>query len=168
MTITSNEFRAEVTSIAHSVLTDYNHDAINSIRGLQTELADLQNELATAYSVEAKEELQQAIADKETEIEEAIEALTLDDLDDVYDKVHEMVDDHEWVIYDSNAWDIAHLMSGDENACSEFEELVHFENGKSLDDLIQQFAFCALRANVSDEMGSALEEYKNELKRARI
>jgi len=165
MTITSNEFRAEVKSIAHSVLTDYNHDAINSIKDLQTELADLQNELAAAYSVEAKEELQQAIADKETEIEEAIEALTLDDLDDVYDKVHEMVDDHEWVIYDSNAWDIAHLMSGDENACSEFEELVHFENGKSLDDLIQQFAFCALSANVSDEMESALEEFKNELRK---
>jgi len=165
MTITNNEFRAEVESIAHSVLTDYNHDAINSIKDLQTELADLQNELAAAYSVEAKEELQQAIADKETEIEEAIEALTLDDLDDVYDKVHEMVDDHEWVIYDSNAWDIAHLMSGDENACSEFEELVHFENGKSLDDLIQQFAFCALSANVSDEMESALEEFKNELRK---
>jgi len=165
MTITSNEFRAEVKSIAHSVLTDYNHDAINSIKELQTELADLQNELAAAYSVEAKEELRQAIADKETEIDAAIGALTLDDLDDVYDKVHEMVDDHEWVIYDSNAWDIAHLMSGDENACSEFEELVHFENGKSLDDLIQQFAFCALRANVSDEMGSALEEFKEELRK---
>ena len=165
MTITSNEFRAEVKSIAHSVLTDYNHDAINSIKDLQTELADLQNELAAAYSVEAKEELRQAIADKETEIDAAIKALTLDDLDDVYDKVHEMVDDHEWVIYDSNAWDIAHLMSGDENACSEFEELVHFENGKSLDDLIQQFAFCALSANVSDEMESALEEFKNELRK---
>ena len=165
MTITNNEFRAEVKSIAHSVLTDYNHDAINSIKDLQTELADLQNELAAAYSVEAKEELRQAIADKETEIDAAIEALTLDDLDDVYDKVHEMVDDHEWVIYDSNAWDIAHLMSGDENACSEFEELVHFENGKSLDDLIQQFAFCALSANVSDEMESALEEFKNELRK---
>jgi hypothetical protein len=142
------------------VLTDYNHDAINSIKALQTELADLQNELATAYSVDAREELQQAIADKETEIEEAIEALTLDDLDDVYDKVYEIVDGHEWVIYYSKAWDVAHLMSGDENACSEFEELCSIENGKSLDDLIQQFAFCALRANVSDEMESALEDYK--------
>jgi len=166
MTITSNEFRAEVKSIAKSVLTDYDHPAIESIKELQTELADLQNELAAAViSQESPDDLQQAIADKETEIEEAIEALTLDDLDDVYDKVHEMVDDHEWVIYDSNAWDIAHLMSGDENACSEFEELVHFENGKSLDDLIQQFAFCALSANVSDEMESALEEFKNELRK---
>jgi len=146
MTITSVEFWAEVKSIAHNVLTEYEHSAIENIKDLVNE----RNKRARAED----------IADKQAEIDDAIEALTIDDLDDVYDKVHEMVDGHEWVIYYSKAWDVAHLMSGDENACSEFEELANFENGKSLDDLVQQFAFCALRANVVAEMESALEEYK--------
>jgi phosphoribosyl 1,2-cyclic phosphodiesterase len=164
MTITSKEFWAEVKSIAHNVLTEYEHDAINSIKELKKELIGLQNELAAAMDThEDTDELQQAIADKETEITDAIEALTIDDLDDVYDKVHEQVDGHEWVIYYSKAWDVAHLMSGDDAACREFEELGCLESGKSLDDLICQFAFCALRANVSEAVEDVLEEYKIEL-----
>jgi phosphoribosyl 1,2-cyclic phosphodiesterase len=164
MTITSKEFWAEVKSIAHNVLTEYEHDAINSIKELQAELVDLQNELAAAMDTHVDtDELQQVIADKETEITDAVEALTVDSLDDVYDKVHEQVDGHEWVIYYGKAWDVAHLMSGDDAACREFEELGCLESGKSLDDLICQFAFCALRANVSDEIESVLEEYKREL-----
>jgi phosphoribosyl 1,2-cyclic phosphodiesterase len=164
MTITSKEFWAEVKSIAHNVLTEYEHDAINSIKELQAELVDLQNELAAAMDTHVDtDELQQVIADKETEITDAVEALTVDSLDDVYDKVHEQVDGHEWVIYYGKAWDVAHLMSGDDAACREFEELGCLESGKSLDDLICQFAFCALRANVSDEIESVLEEYKIEL-----
>jgi phosphoribosyl 1,2-cyclic phosphodiesterase len=164
MTITSKEFWAEVKSIAHNVLTEYEHDAINSIKELQAELVDLQNELAAAMDTHKDtDELQQAIADKKTEIADAVEALTVNDLDDVYDKVHEQVDGHEWVIYYGKAWDVAHLMSGDDAACREFEELGCLESGKSLDDLICQFAFCALRANVSDEIESVLEEYKIEL-----
>jgi acetylornithine deacetylase/succinyl-diaminopimelate desuccinylase-like protein len=164
MTITSREFWAEVKSIAHNVLTEYEHDAINSISELQSELADLQAELTASLNEhEDTDELQQAIADKETEIADAIEALTTDDLDDIYDKVHEQVDGHEWVIYYSKAWDVAHLMSGDENACSEFEELCSIEHGESLDNLICQFAFCAINSNVVAEMEAALEEYKIEL-----
>jgi hypothetical protein len=164
MTITSKEFWAEIKSIAHNVLTEYEHDAINSIKELQAELVDLQNELAASLNEhEDTDELQQAIADKETEIAETIDALTVDSLDDVYDKVREQVDGHEWVIYYGKAWDVAHLMSGDENACSEFEDLGCLESGKSLDDLICQFAYCALSANVSDEIEVALEEYKVEL-----
>jgi hypothetical protein len=164
MTITSGEFWAEVKSIAHNVLTEYEHDAINSISELKKELIGLQNELAAAMNTrEDTDELQQAIADKETEIADAIEALTTDDLDDVYDKVHEQVDGHEWVIYYGKAWEVAALMSSDDAACREFEELGCLESGKSLDDLICQFAFCALRANVSDEIEAALEAYKKEL-----
>jgi Sec-independent protein translocase protein TatA len=161
MTITSKEFWAEIKSIARGVITEYEHPAIEAIKEMQSELADLQNELAAALNTrEDTDELQQAIADKETEIADAIEALTIDDLDDVYDKVHEQVDGHEWVIYYGKAWDVAHLMSSDDAACREFEELGCLESGKSLDDLICQFAFCALRANVSEEIESALEEYK--------
>jgi hypothetical protein len=164
MTITSKEFWAEVKSIAHNVLTEYEHDAINSIKELQAELVDLQTELAAAMDTHVDtDELQQAIADKETEITDAIEALTVNDLDDVYDKVHEQVDGHEWVIYYSKAWEVAALMSSDDAACREFEELGCLESGKSLDDLICQFAYCALSATVSDEIESALEEYKREL-----
>lgn len=164
MTITSKEFWAEVKSIAHNVLTEYDHAAIENIKEMQSELADLQNELAAALNTrEDTDELQQAIADKETEIEEAIDALTVNDLDDIYDKVHEQVDGHEWVIYYGKAWKVAALMSSDDAACREFEELGCLESGKSLDDLICQFAFCALRANVSDEIEAALEEYKIEL-----
>jgi hypothetical protein len=164
MTITSGEFWAEVKSIAMCVITEYEHAAIENIKELQTELVNLQNELTTAMNTrEDIDELQQAIADKETEIADAIEALTVDSLDDIYDKVHELVDGHAWVIYYGKAWDVAHLMSGDESSCSEFEELCSIEHGRSLDDLICQFAFCALRANVCGEMESALEEYKIEL-----
>jgi Sec-independent protein translocase protein TatA len=164
MTITSREFWAEVKSIAHNVLTEYEHDAINSIKELQSELADLQAELTASLNEhEDTDELQQAIADKETEIADAIEALTIDDLDDVYDKVHEQVDGHEWVIYYGKAWEVAALMSSDDAACREFEDLGCLESGKSLDDLICQFAYCALSANVSDEIEVALEEYKVEL-----
>ena len=161
MTITSKEFWAEVKSIAMSVITEYEHDAIENIRELQAELVDLRAELAAAMDThEDTDELQQAIADKETEITDAIEALTIDDLDDIYDKIHEQVDGHEWVIYYGKAWEVAALMSSDDAACREFEELGCLESGKSLDDLICQFAFCALRANVSDEIESVLEEYK--------
>jgi hypothetical protein len=164
MTITSKDFWAEVKSIAMCVITEYEHPAIEAIREMQSELAEMQAELATALNEhEDINELQQAMADKETEIAEAIDALTVDDLDDVYDKVHEQVDGHEWVIYYGKAWEVAALMSGDDAACREFEELGCLESGKSLDDLICQFAFCALRANVSDEIESVLEEYKKEL-----
>lgn len=164
MGITSKEFWAEIKSIARVVITEYDHTAIENIKGMQSELADLQNELAAAINThEDTDELQQAIADKETEIADAIEALTVDSLDDVYDKVHEQVDGHEWVIYYSKAWDVAHLMSGDDTACREFEEIGCLESGKSLDDLICQFAFYALRATVSDEIEAALGEYKKEL-----
>jgi Sec-independent protein translocase protein TatA len=164
MTITSKEFWAEIKSIAMGVITEYEHPAIEAIKELQSELADLQAELTASLNEhEDTDELQQAIADKETEIAETIDALTVDSLDDVYDKVHEQVDGHEWVIYYSKAWDVAHLMSGDDAACREFEDLGCLESGKSLDDLICQFAFCALRANVSDEIESVLEEYKREL-----
>jgi Sec-independent protein translocase protein TatA len=164
MTITSKEFWAEIKSIAMCVIAEYEHDAIEAIKELQSELADLQAELTASLNEhEDTDELQQAIADKETEIAETIDALTVDSLDDVYDKVHEQVDGHEWVIYYSKAWDVAHLMSGDDAACREFEDLGCLESGKSLDDLICQFAFCALRANVSEEIESALEEYKVEL-----
>jgi Sec-independent protein translocase protein TatA len=164
MTITSKDFWAEVKSIAMCVITEYEHPAIEAIREMQSELAEMQAELATALNEhEDINELQQAMADKETEIAEAIDALTVDSLDDVYDKVHEQVDGHEWVIYYGKAWEVAALMSGDDAACREFEELGCLESGKSLDDLICQFAFCALRANVSDEIESVLEEYKKEL-----
>jgi hypothetical protein len=164
MTITSKEFWAEVKSIAMCVITEYEHDAIENIKGMQSELAEMQSELAASLDEHVDtDELQQAIADKETEITDAIEALTIDDLDDVYDKVHEQVDGHEWVIYYSKAWEVAALMSSDDAACREFEELGCLESGKSLDDLICQFAYCALYANVCDEMESALEEYKLEL-----
>jgi hypothetical protein len=161
MTITSKEFWAEVKSIARGVITEYDHAAIENIRELQAELVDLRAELAAAMDTHVDtDELQQAIADKKTEIAETIDALTVDSLDDVYDKVHEQVDGHEWVIYYGKAWDVAHLMSSDDAACREFEDLGCLESGKSLDDLICQFAFCALRANVADEIESALEEYK--------
>jgi hypothetical protein len=164
MTITSKEFWAEVKSIAMCVITEYEHDAIENIKGMQSELAEMQSELAASLDEHVDtDELQQAIADKETEITDAIEALTIDDLDDVYDKVHEQVDGHEWVTYYSKAWEVAALMSSDDAACREFEELGCLESGKSLDDLICQFAYCALYANVCDEMESALEEYKLEL-----
>jgi Sec-independent protein translocase protein TatA len=164
MTITSKEFWAEVKSIAMCVIAEYEHDAIEAIKELQSELVEMQSELAASLNEhEDTDELQQAIADKETEITDAVEALTTDDLDDVYDKVHEQVDGHEWVIYYGKAWEVAALMSGDDAACREFEELGCLESGKSLDDLICQFAFCALRANVSEEIESALEEYKVEL-----
>jgi ribosomal protein L29 len=164
MTITSKEFWAEVKSIARGVITEYDHAAIENIRELQAELVDLRAELAAAMDTHVDtDELQQAIADKKTEIAETIDALTVDSLDDVYDKVHEQVDGHEWVIYYGKAWDVAHLMSSDDAACREFEDLGCLESGKSLDDLICQFAFCALRANVADEIESALEEYKREL-----
>lgn len=151
MTITSNEFWTEITSIAKSVLTDYDHAAIENIKELVIE----RNKRANAED----------IADKQAEIDAAIDTLTIDDLDDVYDKVHEMVDGHEWVIYYSKAWDVAHLMSDDETACSEFEDMCSIERGKSLDDLICQFAYCAINSNVVAEMESALEEYKIELKK---
>jgi ribosomal protein L29 len=164
MKITSKEFWAEVRSIARGVITEYDHAAIETIRELQAELVDLRAELAAAMDThEDTDELQQAIADKKTEIAETIDALTVDSLDDVYDKVHEQVDGHEWVIYYGKAWDVAHLMSSDDAACREFEDLGCLESGKSLDDLICQFAYCALRANVADEIESALEEYKKEL-----
>jgi hypothetical protein len=164
MTITSREFWAEIKSIAMCAITEYDHAAIENIKEMQSELADLQNELAAALNTHVDtDELQRAIADKETEIAETIDALTVDSLDDVYDKVHEQVDGHEWVIYYGKAWDVAHLMSGDENACSEFEELCSIEHGESLDNLICQFAFCAINSNVVAEMEAALEEYKIEL-----
>lgn len=150
MTITSREFWEEAKSIAMCVITEYEHPAIEAIKGMQAELA------ASLSGQGDIDELQQAITD-------AIDALTTDDLDDVYDKVHELVDGHAWVIYYSKAWEVAHLMSSDEAACSEFEDLGCLESGDSLDDLICQFAFCALHANVCGEMESALEEYKKEL-----
>jgi Sec-independent protein translocase protein TatA len=164
MTITSKEFWAEIKSIAMGVITEYGHDAIEAIKEMQAELVEMQSELAASLNEhEDTDELQQAIADKETEITDAIEALTIDDLDDIYDKVHEQVDGHEWVIYYGKAWEVAALMSSDDAACREFEDLGCLESGKSLDDLICQFAYCALSATVSDEIEAALEEYKREL-----
>lgn len=164
MTITNKEFWAEIKSIAMCVITEYEHPAIEAIKDMQAELVEMQSELAASLDKhEDTDELQQAIADKETEIANAIEALTVDDLDDVSDKIHEQVDGHEWVIYYGKAWDVAHLMSGDDAACSEFDELCCLDSGKSLDDLICEFAYCALSASVSDEMELALEAYKKEL-----
>jgi hypothetical protein len=165
MGITSNEFWAEVKNIAMCVITEYEHPTIEAIKGMQAELVDLRDVWNDAASngQEDVEDLWDEVTDKETEITDAIDALTVDDLDDVYDKVYEQVDGHAWVIYYGKAWEVAALMSGDDAACREFEELGCLESGKSLDDLICQFAFCALRANVCDEIESALEEYKTEL-----
>jgi hypothetical protein len=155
MTITSVEFWDEIRSLALSVLTEYEHSEIEAVKELQKELTELREGQAES----------QVITEKETEIADAIEALTVNDLDDVYDRIHEMVDNHGWVIYYSNAWNVARLMSSDENTCREFEELCCIQNGKSLDDLICQFAYCALNSNVVAEMETALEEYKETLKK---
>ena len=160
--ITSKEFWAEVSAIADSVVTEYDHGVVDDIelamsshvtnrrwdaprqRGKELEL------------VEDAEELEEKVA----EITRMIDNVDADDLDDVYDIIHEMVDGHEWVIYTSRAWDVAHLMRGDDNACSMFEEIGCIRSCESLDNLICRFAYCALHSNVTAEMANAVERWR--------
>lgn len=144
--ITSQEFWAEVSSIANSVITEYEHDVIMDIDNTITELA----------RVEEPEELGERVE----EIIQAIDDITVDDLDDVGDRLHEIVDGHEWVIYYHHAWSVAYLVQGDDNACVMFEELGYIQPGESLGDLICQFAHCALYSNASENMSDALERWK--------
>jgi len=149
--ITSVEFWNEIEAMADNVIDgDYNSEAIDSIREKIEELS--------------KRVLPSDIEELKNEIESDIEELTLEMInDDMCDLVHEQTDGHEWVIYTGRAWQVSALMRGDDNACREFEELCSIENGKSLDDLITQFAYCAISSNVSAELESALERLKEKL-----
>lgn len=149
--INSTEFQNEIEAIADNIIDgDYSSEAIDSIREKIEELH--------------KRALPSDIEELTTEIEADIEALTLDDIDnDLYDRVHEQTDSHEWVIYTYKAWQVSALMSGDDNACNEFQELCSIEKGKSLDDLIVQFAYCAIHSNVMAELDNALERLKEKL-----
>lgn len=164
--ITSVEFWNEVESIADNILDgDYSSEAVGAIR---EKISDLENliEEKTYPDIEdeRKEEIDEEIEALENDIETDIEDLDLDAInDDIYSLVHEQVDSHAWVIYTYQAWQVAQLMSSDDNACSEFEELCCIKNGKSLDDLIIQFAFCALNSNVMAELDNALERLKEKL-----
>ena len=160
--ITEHEFWAEVSAIADNVVTEYDHGVVDDIelaisshvtnhrwdaprqRGKELEL------------VEDAEELEEKVA----EITRMIDNVDADDLDDVYDKLHEITDGHEWVIYCGLAWDVARLMRGDDNACEMFEDLGYPRSGESLDNLICQFAFCALHSNVAAEMDDAIERWQ--------
>ena len=144
--ITSKEFWAEVSAIADSVLTEYDHGVVDDI-----ELA-----MSALELVEDAEELEEKISN----VIEMIDNVDADDLDDVYDKLHEIIDGHEWVIYCGLAWDVARLMRGDDNACEMFEDLGYPRSGESLDNLICQFAFCALHSNVAAEMDDAIERWQ--------
>ena len=144
--ITGHEFWAEVSAIADSVLTEYDHGVVDDI-----ELA-----MSVLELVEDAEELEEKISN----VIEMIDNVDADDLDDVYDKLHEITDGHEWVIYCGLAWDVARLMRGDDNACEMFEDLGYPRSGESLDNLICQFAFCALHSNVTAEMANAVERWQ--------
>ena len=144
--ITSREFWAEVSAITDSVLTEYVHGVIEDINVAISELE----------RVGDVEELEEKVAD----IIEKIDDVDVDSLDDVYDRIHEMVDSHQWVIYYSPAWDVARLMSGDNNACEMFEELGCIQAGESLDNLICQFAYCALHSNAAAEIDDAVERWQ--------
>lgn len=144
--ITRREFWAEVSAIADSVLTEYVHGVIEDINVAISELE----------RVADVEELEERVAD----IIDMIDDVDVDSLDNVYDCIHEMVDSHQWVIYYSPAWDIARLMSGDNNACEMFEELGCIQAGESLDNLICQFAYCALQSNAVAEIDDAIERWQ--------
>ena len=148
--ITSREFWAEVSAIADSVLTEYVHGVIEDIDSAISELD----------RVEDVEELEKKVAD----VIEMIDDVDVDSLDDVYDRIHEMVDSHQWVIYYSPAWDVARLMSGDNNACEMFEELGCVRPGESLDNLICRFAYCALHSNAVAEIDDAIERWQTDKK----
>ncbi len=142
--ITSQEFWVEVSAIADSVITEY-----GVIEDIELAISELE-------LVEDAEELEEKISN----VIEMIDDVDVDSLDDVYDVIHEMVDGHEWVIYYSKAWDVARLMSGDDNACAMFEELGCIQSGESLDDLICRFAYCALHSNVAAEIGDAVARWQ--------
>ena len=150
--ITRREFWAEVSAIADSVLTEYVHSVIEDIELAISELA----------RVEEADELEEKVAD----IIDMIDDVDVDSLDDVYDKIHAIVDGHEWVIYYGPAWDVARLMSGDNNAHEMFEELGCTQSGESLDNLICQFAYCALHSNVTADMDYAIERWQTAKKTA--
>ena len=143
---TDREFWGEVSAIADNVLTEYGHGVIEDI------------ELAVGELVQAEDagELDEKVA----EITGMIDNVDADDLDGVYNGIHEMVDGHEWVIYYSRAWDVARLMSGNDNACAMFEELGCIRSGESLDNLICRFAYCALHSNTAAEMDDAIERWQ--------
>jgi hypothetical protein len=63
------------------------------------------------------------------------------------------------------AWQVAQLNSGDNDACSTFEDLGCLENsaGKSLDDIICQFAYSAMTAHVGADIDNAVERLKTTL-----
>jgi len=144
--ITNHEFWAEVSAIADSVLTEYGHGVIE----------DVDVAISDVGCAEDAGELEEKISN----VIEMIDNVDADDLDDVYDRIHEMVDGHEWVIYYSRAWDVARLMSGNDNACAMFEELGGIQSGESLDDLICRFAYCALHSNTAAEMDDAIERWQ--------
>lgn len=144
--ITDHEFWAEVSAIADSVLTEYGHGVIEDI-----ELA-----ISEVGCTEDAGELDEKVA----EIIEMIDNVDVNSVDGVYDRIHEMVDGHEWVIYYGRAWNVARLMSGNDNACSMFEDLGCIQSGESLDNLICRFAYCALHSNVAAEMDDAVERWR--------
>ena len=156
--MTEKELRVEIESIAKSAITEYEYQAIADIKEKITQLKLAEMERRNGNQDESE------IESLKDEISEMIDSLTIDDLDDIQDNVMEMVDGHEFVIYYSKAWDVAYHMRGNDLAEEQFEELFRHEEGMSIDDIIQQFAFSALESNVNDQLEMALEAFKDKLR----
>jgi len=156
--MTEKELWNEIEDTAKSAITDYEYHAIAEINEKIAQLKVAEMERRNGNQDESE------IESLKDEISEMIDSLTIDDLDDIRANIAKIVDDHELVIYYSKAWDVAYHMRGNDLAEEQFEELFYHEKGKSLDDIIQQFAFAAIESNVSDQLDAALGAYKDELR----
>lgn len=165
MEITSRDFYDEIEVLADSLFNDYEYGIIKDIEEKLKELEELKEKHAELLGTDEESEVNEELESLSEEIKEMIDNMQLSDSDFDYisDYVHEIADGHEWVIYYNKAWTIARLMSSDDSTCRLFDDLGCIQSGKSLDDIICQFAYCAIEASLNDELENALERKKEEL-----
>ena len=82
---------------------------------------------------------------------------------DINDKLHEVIDWHEWVIYTHSAWQVMTEMRYDDITVSEFEQLSCGMDFTDLDNVATVFAYSALYGHALNELGNVLERYIDEI-----
>ena len=173
MELTTRDFYDEIEALSDNLFNDYEYGIISEIEKHIESIEKIRAEIETEEMMRregkaderAIENMASAMEEEIELVSEMIDDMQLTDIDFDYisDYIHEIADSHEWVIYYGKAWDVARLMSGDDSTCRLFNDLGGIQPGKSLDDLICQFAYCAIEASLQDELENALERKKEEL-----
>ena len=72
------------------------------------------------------------------------------------DYLHELIDNHEWIIYTSSSWELVYLSRTTdyalyESGCSEFDDM-GLECSNPVDRTMTQMAYCVLYAAVHNKL----------------